>query len=55
MDAAENQRQVYLGVHRPWKSLERFPQSHRRDEAMGKWKAQERVFPLSPSSYDFHY
>ena len=47
MDTEENQRQVFLSAHSPWKSLARFPHSHRRDEAMEKWKAQNRAFPLS--------
>jgi len=45
VDTEENQRQVSLGAHSPWKSLLRFPHSHRRDEAMEKWKAQGG-FPL---------
>jgi hypothetical protein len=44
MDAEENQRQVSLRAHRPWKSqTARFPHSHRRDEAVGKWKAKSRL------------
>src|ERR1019366_9933721 len=49
MDAEENQRQVSLRAHRPWKSqTARFPHSHRRDEAMEKWKTKNRfsTFPL---------
>ena len=50
MDTEENPKQVFLGAHSPWKSQLRFPHSHRRDEAMEKWKAQKRAFPLSHSS-----
>ena len=53
MDTEENQKQVFLGAHSPWKSQLRFPHSHRRDEAMEKWKAQNRAFPLSHSSNYF--
>jgi hypothetical protein len=43
-DAEENQMQVSLRAHRPWKSqTARFPHSHRRDEAVGKWKAKSRL------------
>jgi len=45
MDAEENQQQVSLRAHSPWKSqTARFPHSHRRDEAMEKWKTKNR-FP----------
>jgi hypothetical protein len=47
MGNEENRKQVFLAAHSPWKSLPRFPHSHRRDEAMGKWKAQKLGFPLS--------
>jgi hypothetical protein len=50
MDAEENQRQVSLRAHRPWKSqTARFPHSHRRDEAVEKWKAkgQASYFPTA--------
>src|ERR1039457_7434922 len=49
MDAEENQKQVSLRAHSPWKSqTARFPHSHRRDEAMEKWKTKNRfsTFPL---------
>ena len=43
-DAEENQMQVSLRAHRPWKSqTARFPHSHRRDEAVEKWKAKSRL------------
>jgi hypothetical protein len=48
MDAEENQKQVSLRAHSPWKSqTARFPHSHRRDEAMEKWKTKSR-FPTFP-------
>jgi DMSO/TMAO reductase YedYZ molybdopterin-dependent catalytic subunit len=49
MDAEENQKQVSLRAHSPWKShTARFPHSHRRGEAMEKWKTKSRfsTFPL---------
>ena len=49
MDAEENQKQVSLRAHSPWKSqTARFPHFHRRDEAMEKWKTKNRfsTFPL---------
>lgn len=50
MDSEENQPQVSLTAHSPWKSLLRFPHSHSRDEAVEKWKSQEQAFPLSHCS-----
>jgi len=47
VDAEENQKQVFHGAHSPWKSLARFPHSHRRDEAMEKWNAQKRASHFS--------
>src|SRR6266478_3812909 len=38
MDAEENQMQVSLSAHSPWKSLQRFPHSHRRDDAVKSGK-----------------
>jgi hypothetical protein len=44
MDAEGNLRQVSHRAHSPWKSPKaRFPHSHRRDEAVGKWKAKTRL------------
>ena len=44
MDAEENQRQVSLRAHRPWKSqTARFPHSHRRDEAVENWEAKIKL------------
>jgi hypothetical protein len=53
MDAEENQRQVSLRAHSPWKSpTTRFPHSHSRDDAVEKWKANTRLptFPLPDCS-----
>ena len=54
MDAAENQRQVSLRAHRPWKSQPaRFPHSHRPDdEAAGKVQIQKQDshFPTGSNS-----
>src|SRR5271157_4886008 len=47
MDSEENQTQVSLTAHSPWKSLLRFPHSHSRDEPVEKWKSQNQAFPLS--------
>ncbi len=53
MDAEENQKQVSLRAHSPWKSqTARFPHSHRRGEAMEKWKTKSR-FPTFPLPYGF--
>jgi hypothetical protein len=49
MDAEENQKQVFLRAHSPWKSQEaRFPHSHRPDDEAG-WKSgnPKAGFPLS--------
>jgi len=53
VDIEENQRQVFLDAHSPWKSLLRFPHSHRRDEAMEKWKAQKAGLPTFPRQQRF--
>ena len=50
MDSEENQPQVALTAHSPWKSLLRFPHSHSREEPVGKWKSQKQAFPLSHCS-----
>src|SRR5688500_7403360 len=49
----KTKRQVFHRAHSPWKSqTARFPHSHRRDEAVEKWKAQKQAFhfptPLLP-------
>jgi len=49
MDAEENQKQVFLRVHNPWKPQKaRFPHSHRPDDNAG-WKSgnPKAGFPLS--------
>ena len=52
MDAEENQKQVSLRAHSPWKSqTARFPHSHRRDEAVEKWKTKKQVSHF-PTAYD---
>ena len=50
LDSEENQTQVSLTAHSPWKSLRRFPHSHSRDEPVEKWKSQVQAFPLSHCS-----
>jgi hypothetical protein len=51
MDIEENQKQVSLSAHSPWKSLPQFPHFHRRDDA-GERGKPETSFPRSPA-YDF--
>jgi hypothetical protein len=47
MDVEENQKQVSLHAHSPWKSqTTRFPHFHSRDEARKSGKRKAR-FPLS--------
>ena len=47
MESEENQKQVLLAFHRPWKSLMRFPHSHRADRRSLSLRNQnERSFPL---------
>lgn len=52
MDAEENQEQVSLRAHSPWKSLPRFPHFHRPYSA---WKSgkPKAGFPLSHSPVCF--
>src|SRR6266496_1569337 len=52
MDAEENQNQVSLRVHSPWKSQKaRFPHSHRPDdEARGKVEIQKQDFHFPTGS-----
>src|SRR5579862_8363293 len=53
MDAEENQRQVSLCLHSPWKSHKaRFPHSHSRGEARKSGKRKAR-FPLSRLLFTF--
>jgi len=46
MESEENQTQVSLASHSPWKSLSRFPHSHSPGEARKSGKRKAR-FPLS--------
>lgn len=52
MDAEENQNQVSLRDHSPWKSQKaRFPHSHRPDdEARGKVEIQKQDFHFPTGS-----
>src|SRR5258708_37945583 len=52
MDVEENQNQVSLHVHSPWKSQKaRFPHSHRPDdEARGKVEIQKQDFHFPTGS-----
>jgi hypothetical protein len=52
VDAEENQKQVFLRAHSPWKSHKaRFPHSHRPDDdARGKVEIQEQDFHFSTGS-----
>jgi hypothetical protein len=47
MDAEENQRQVSLRAHRPWKSLLRFPHSHSAGEGDGKVESRNQASHFS--------
>jgi hypothetical protein len=49
MDAKENQSQVSLSAHSPWKSLLRFPHSHSAGEGDGKVESQNQAshFPTA--------
>src|SRR5215216_7200550 len=49
MESEENQTQVSLASHSPWKSLSRFPHSHSPGEARksGKRKSTFPTFPLT--------
>jgi hypothetical protein len=50
VDAEENQKQVSLRAHSPWKSLMRFPHFHRRDDEAGeKWKSRSRIPTFPPA------
>jgi hypothetical protein len=49
METEENRKQVFLGYHSPWKSLARFPHSHRRDEkSHGKVESPKAGLPTFP-------
>ena len=49
MGNEENQKQVSLVSHSPWKSLSRFPHSHSHgDYREEKWKSKSRI-PTFPS------
>jgi len=54
MEKEENQRQVSLFFHSPWKSQKaRFPHSHSPgDGREEKWKSKNRI-PTFPSRFPF--
>jgi hypothetical protein len=56
MEKEENQKQVSLFSHSPWKSQKaRFPHSHSPgDDREEKWKSESRI-PTFPSRFPFPY
>jgi len=51
MENEENQKQVFLPSHRPWKSLARFPHFHRADDCSPSQNENKKTKPKGAPCY----